>query len=363
MLDNESLIRETEKVENKNGLESPVFFVWGKKQKIFSDVRNYTSNNLKQSVGEWEDRFLTSREEKELFDRYRSTWDKVAFDKIIVSNLWFVVYLAKLIYKNLKSQFNCRDIYLDDLIQSWSIWLIEAAQEFIPEGKKRFLFYAQHDIKRSIFHYINYENSFFRIDTDWWVEKCKVKKINKYIKNVINDNQRDLEKYDLVSFYNEVYPNGFFNNSNKADYYKYLQEGNLSLDKSINELSKEKGEENIKVEWYMWDSIKTEDLEDDIYLRDLLVDEESEKWQPMDMESLGHDLKEVIIHKFHFDEWRKSEILKKFYGLEWNKERDIDELAKHYWVGRNAIRHQKFKALKRLEYSKRVQEILSKYKL
>jgi len=358
MLDNkESLIRETEKEENKNELESSNFFGWEKKQKIISHVRNYTSNNLKQSVGDWENKFLTRDEEKELFDKYRETWNKAIFDKIIVSNLWFVVYLAKLIYNDLKSQFNCRDIYLDDLIQSWSIWLIKAAKEFIPEGKKRFLFYAQHDIKRSIFHYINYENSFFRIETDWWVEKCKVKKINKYIKNTIHENQRELEKYDLVFFYDEAYPNEVFNNSNKADYYKYLQEGNLSIDKSINELSKEKGVENIKVEWYMWDSIKTEDLEDDIYLRDLLVDEKSKKWPPMEMESLRYDIKNLLRSLTG----RQTEILKMYFGLEWFKGYDLKEISRYLRSTTCAVRQQKRKAISHLRQNNFVQEFLRRY--
>lgn len=358
MLDNkESLMKKTEKVGNKNGLESSSFFGWKIRRKYIGDVRNYTSYNLKQSVGEWENRLLTRDEEKELFDRYRKTWDKVVFDKIVVSNLWFVVYLAECIYKDLKSQCSCRDVYLDDLIQSWSIWLIKAAQKYVPERKKRFLFYAQHDIKRSILHYINYENSFFWPELDWWVGKCKVKETNEYIENFIHENQREPENFELESFYYEKY-NENFDNYYKADYYKYMHEGNLSLDKSVKELSKEKGVENIKVEWYMWDFINSENIEDDIYLRDLLVNKEPGERPPLEIESLRHDLNEVMMRRLSP---RDKEILNMYYGLNWYNEHEIEEIAAHYWSRLECVRTSKEKAVRKLRNSYAADKLLRDY--
>jgi DNA-directed RNA polymerase specialized sigma subunit len=61
---------------------------------------------------------LNEDEEKILFKKYRKTGDKAALDKIILTNLRFVIYMAKHFYSGLKSQYNCNDIYLDDLIQA-----------------------------------------------------------------------------------------------------------------------------------------------------------------------------------------------------------------------------------------------------
>jgi DNA-directed RNA polymerase sigma subunit (sigma70/sigma32) len=61
---------------------------------------------------------LDEDEEKKLFKKYIKTGDKAAFDKIVVSNLRFVIYMAKHFFMGLKTQYNCRDIHLDDLIQA-----------------------------------------------------------------------------------------------------------------------------------------------------------------------------------------------------------------------------------------------------
>ncbi len=352
---NESLIRKTEKVENKNGQESSDFFDWDIRKKYICDVGNYISNNLKQSLGGWENRLLTRDEEKELFDRYIETWDKVAFDKIIISNLRFVIYLAECIYKDLKSQYNCRDIYLDDLIQSWSIWLIKAAQEYIPESENRFIFYAHPVVKDSILHYINYENNFFWFELDWWGWMCKVKEMNKYVEIFTQENEREPEDEELEYFYEPIDDLRNLDTRRKVAHYKYITDGNLSIDSSIKELSQEKGIESNKIEWYMWELISNP--EDEIYLRDLLIDDESKNCSHMEWESFKRDLEEIL----NVLTPKQESLLRNLYGL-WlhPKKLSIQEISEIYGWTYESIQSLWQRTIERIK-KKVPPELLRKY--
>ena len=330
------LTAENEKEENKNELRKSGFFVDKKKER--RNIIDYIFNDLKITDTKWNKNLLDEDEEKKLFKKYKKTGNKAAFDKIIVSNLGFVIYMAKHFYLGLKTQYNCKDIHLGDLIQAWNIWLIKSVQKYVPKRGCRFLSYAQHIIKSNLIHYVKYENRFFWANSVYGVPDSKVKQMNKYVEDFLQENEREPEDEELQDFYRDE--NSFEDFSANVWYYKHLTDGTLSLDMNIQELSKIDDKLTNKIRWWISDLFASNDEE--ICMKDLLFDMERENKDLMERESLAYDIN-VILYKL---DDRKREILRMWYWLDWYKVHDIEEIAYTFWVTTAAVRQQKEKAIK-----------------
>lgn len=92
---------------------------------------------------------ITAQEEYDLFQKI-SSGDKEAFNKIIQSNLRFVISVAK--------QYQNQGLGLDDLIADGNVGLIKAAQKFDNQKGFKFISYAVWWIRQSIIQSIA-ENS------------------------------------------------------------------------------------------------------------------------------------------------------------------------------------------------------------
>lgn len=92
---------------------------------------------------------ITAQEEYDLFQKI-SSGDKEAFNKIIQSNLRFVISVAK--------QYQNQGLGLDDLIADGNVGLIKAAQKFDNKKGFKFISYAVWWIRQSIIQSIA-ENS------------------------------------------------------------------------------------------------------------------------------------------------------------------------------------------------------------
>lgn len=324
-----------EQEENKKEVRRPVFLIDKKERR---NIKDYIFNDLKITDTKWNKNLLDEDEEKKLFKKYIKTGNKAAFDKIIVSNLRFVIYMAKHFYSGLKTQYNCRDIYLDDLIQAWNIWLIKAAEKYVPKKGCRFLSYAQHVIKSSFIHYIKYENRFFWATSVYGVPDSKVKQMNKYVENFLQENKREPEDEELQNFYRD-YEDSLEDFSANVWYYRHLTDGVVSLDMNLQELSRKEDKLTDKIRWWIYDLFASDDEKS--RMKDLLVDLERESKQPMEGESLACDI-DRILRKL---DDRKREILKMYYWLGWYKKIDIEDIAYTFWVMIPAIRQQRLRAL------------------
>ena len=345
--------------------KSSDFFTNEWKNNSIVDIRCNTSNKLWQAVDNSKNRVLTEEEERILFDRYIKTWDKAAFDKIIVWNLRFVKYLVKHFYAGLKTVYNCRDIHLNDLIQEWNVWLIEAAQEYNPDENKnlRFITYAQHRIKNCILNYIKYENRFFWAES--WTPESRIKQMNKYVENFIQKNEREPQDEELEEFYEDINPEYNSNNLAKVRYYKFIIDGSLSLDMSIDEAAEGSNLGRDEIKWYMGDLIGREDWEWDwdTYLRDLLVDMEWKEEKLLEKDSLEYDTRKAV----YTLSCRRQHFLWLSYGLNlWPrnppiKEYSIEELALILWTRGENIKDANRKSIKELSENEDVQKLLKKY--
>jgi len=97
---------------------------------------------------------LTADEEKELGRRVQ-TGDKAALQKLIESNLRFVIKIAKKYRKS--------GLPFLDLINEGNIGLMEAARRFDPTRGVRFTSYAVWWIRQAILHYLSQATQVFRV--------------------------------------------------------------------------------------------------------------------------------------------------------------------------------------------------------
>lgn len=97
---------------------------------------------------------LTAEEEKALGYRVQRG-DKEALQKLIESNLRFVIKIAKKYRKS--------GLPFLDLINEGNIGLIEAARRFDPERNVRFTSYAVWWIRQAILHYLSEASQVFRL--------------------------------------------------------------------------------------------------------------------------------------------------------------------------------------------------------
>jgi hypothetical protein len=77
---------------------------------------------------------------------------------------------------------------------------------------------------------------------------CKVKEMNKYVEIFTQENEREPEDEELEYFYEPIDDLRNLDTRRKVAHYKYITDGNLSIDSSIKELSQEKGIESNKIE-------------------------------------------------------------------------------------------------------------------
>lgn len=98
---------------------------------------------------------LTAEEEKELGRRVQQHGDREALQKLIESNLRFVIKIAKKYRKS--------GLPFLDLINEGNIGLMEAARRFDPERGVRFTSYAVWWIRQAILHYLSQASQVFRV--------------------------------------------------------------------------------------------------------------------------------------------------------------------------------------------------------
>ncbi|MGC8869073.1 MAG: sigma-70 family RNA polymerase sigma factor, partial [Sulfurihydrogenibium sp.] len=214
---------------------------------------------------------LSQEEEKELLEKIKAG-DKEAFKKLILSNLRFVINVAK--------KYAGYDVPFQDLISAGNIGLIEAAKRFDSSKGVRFISYAIWWIKQSILNTINIEGEIIK-------KPSKVQNISQKINNAYYYLKDSLQREPSIEeVQNFLKREGIEVEKDIVEYHIFFKQYFLSLDTPI--LT---NDEDIVLS----DTISnagTEDLEKELNQGDLLkcIDELLETLSPRE--------RMIIIHRF-----------------------------------------------------------------
>lgn len=250
---------------------------------------------------------LTSEEELDLIIRYKEQNDQKAKEKIIKHNLKFVISIAK------KYQTPQAKIPLIDLISAGNHGLITAIDKFEHTKGFKFISYAVWWIRHHLMEYIEKNGNQIRIPSN-------ILNLKKRINNLINDlliqkqieyNPDDLYTMGLIT-QEEIKSYKIYNDTIYPD----------SLTKTVNET-------------------------DEVYLLDVISDEENIYNKLIDEEENKFTIKKII-SKSNLNN-KEIDILNSLFGLNGYEEINIYQLSDKYKMTTERIRQIKLILLNKLK--------------
>lgn len=280
----------------------------------FNTLTNEEEKILKQYLKEISRvPILTLKEEIELAKRYRKYGDEEALQKLIVSNLKYVVSIAK--------RYRPKGLSFLDLITEGNIGLITAAKRFDPKRKSKLITYAKWWIMQSIERAIQDHGSTIRLPA---------KKASLYA---------DIQK-------------------TRKDLFK-----ELSREPTSNELT-----EKMKIGTEDFNEVVTA-RNDILSLEDYLLQNEDSELRLEDMisennvpsveENLTLKARAEITEKC-LSELNEKEraVIRLRYGFEGGDGLTLQEVGKRLHLSRERVRQIEQSALKKLRHSQKVNDIL-----
>ena len=237
--------------------------------------------------------------------------DKQALNKLVRSNLKFVVYIAR--------EYEERGLPLDELISEGNLGLMEAANRFDPERGYKFISYAVWWIRQSILRALAKYSRLVRvpINRTWVLQKMT---------NIVNDLEQDLGRAPA------------------------LEEVAKELKMPVEELSENLS--YLKHEVFLEDP--TRPFEDSLSLIDKIGSEEfSAPSSRLIEESMKIDIR-LALESLTPTE---AEVLRKYFGIDRERPLTLLEIGDELNLSRERIRQIKNKALRRLQYFHRREKL------
>jgi len=251
---------------------------------------------------------LTPEEEKE-YVRKAKEGDKTAIEKIILSNLRFVVEIA--------SKYRGMGVPIEDLINEGNIGLMKAIKYFDPKKGVKFISYAIWWIRQSIMKALDEKSQLIRIPSD---QKTKIRKIKKA-------EMEYFQKYGELPTIEELSKiTGLPKKEIEASYEIFHKE--LSLDRPFTESEKRTWEEMLEQ--------KALPSPEEFYKKEYI--------------------KERIKKSLNELDKKEREIISLYFGIEDDIPRSLEEIGKIMNLSKERVRQLKERALLKLK------EKLSKYK-
>lgn len=247
---------------------------------------------------------LVSIDEEVILARQIKDGDSKALDKLIRSNLRFVVSVAK--------QYQNQGLTLPDLINEGNLGLIKAAERYDETKGFKFISYAVWWIRQSILQAVAEQSRIVRLPMN---KIGSISKINKAFTKLEQDYQREPISEEIAEM--------------------------LTLQIKIVEEALESSNFHIST-----DAPLSENAGDDITLYDTII--KSDAPSP-DISLINDSLKIEIERVLGTLSSRKSEILRYYFGLIGEHPLSIDEIAVKLGVTNESVRHIKGKALKNLK--------------
>ncbi len=250
---------------------------------------------------------LLSREEEEELLKKVKERDKEALDKLIVSNLRFVVSIA--------SQYTEYGVPLADLIAAGNVGLVEAAKKFDPSKGNKFITYAVWWIRQAITDIIWHETDIIKKPNRMHVYSGRVNKAYLHLKETLD---REPTIDEVAS---------------------YLEEQGLKVDRSIIE--------NTLLHKKIFLSLDTPIQSDD---DDLTLESTLSNYNTEDVERniVEEDLKRIINELLETLPPRERTVIIHRYGLNGEEPKTLEEIGKMLNISRERVRQIEIKALKRI---------------
>ncbi|WP_028950720.1 sigma-70 family RNA polymerase sigma factor [Sulfurihydrogenibium subterraneum] len=249
---------------------------------------------------------LTPQEEKETLEKIQ-LGDKEAFKKLVLSNLRFVINVAK--------RYAGYGIPLQDLISAGNIGLIEAAKRFDPSKGVRFISYAIWWIKQSIINTISHEGDIIKKPSKVQNLYQKISNAYFYLKDSLN---REPSVEEIHSF---LLREGIEIEKDTIESYLFFNQYFVSLDEPI--IS---SDEDI----YLSDTISKSGTEE---IEKKLVDEDILKSIDDLLETLSPRERQIVIHRF---------------GLYGKEPKTLKEVGDIVGISRERVRQIEIRLLKKL---------------
>lgn len=270
--------------------------------KITNSITNRDEGTLNKYLADVSNiEMITVEEEIELARKIRVEDDEQAMNKLVRSNLRFVISVAK--------QYQGQGLPLQDLINEGNMGLIKAATKFDETKGFKFISYAVWWIRQSILQALSEQSRTVRVPYN------QITNINK-LKRQHNELEQKFGREPTVSELVEI---GDFNND-KVDELMRLKYRPLSIDSKVN------------------------DSEDDTYLS-LMEDENTIKPEENSMkESLSTDLNRVLSNL----KPKESEIIRAYFGIG-EEEKTLSEVSQVVGLTRERVRQIKERAIKKLK--------------
>ena len=268
--------------------------------KINKSITNRSSAALDKYLSEIaKEPLLTVDEEVELAQRIHSG-DKEALDKLVRSNLRFVVSVAK--------QYQNGELTLSDLVNEGNVGLIKAAEKFDETRGFKFISYAVWWIRQSIMQALAEQSRLVRLPLN---QVGLLNKINKTIADFVQEHERQPSLHELARLVD-------VDESKIAETLSASSRG-ASLDAPFQD-----GEENSLISVLSDDSAPAAD-------------------NGMDLESLSTDLEQILKEL----KPREIQVLKMSFGIGCN-EKTLEEIADTLGLTRERVRQIREKSLKKL---------------
>ncbi len=249
---------------------------------------------------------LSAEEEKEIAQKAKEG-DKEALEKLIKSNLRFVVNVAK--------NYTGYGIPFQELISAGNIGLIEAAKRFDPERGVRFISYAIWWIKQSILQTIQNQKDIIKIPQKTQNLSIKIDTAYLSLKEELN---REPKYSEIKQFLKEK--EGLEIDEETIENYLLIKRHSVSLDMPIDS---EEGTFFID----LVTKHSTKDIEENI------VKESIKKEIDYVLSHLNERERYIIIHRF---------------GLDDNEPKTLREIGKDLGISRERVRQIEMRALKKI---------------
>ncbi len=272
-----------------------------KQLKISNKITNRDSDSIKSYLFEISKTPLLSEEEELILTSKAKEGDEKAREKLVVSNLKFVVSVAK--------QYQNYGLLFEDLINEGNIGLIKASERFDPSRGFKFISYAVWWIRQAILESIANNGKSIRIPGN---QITFIQKIKKCSKEFSQYNDREPTEEEIAEIMDEdVYKiSMLLRNDNKI----------ASLDTPIGEESDES--------FNLYDLISANE-ENNI---DFLMDKDS---LLKDIESVMNTLNP-----------RHKEMIAMYFGIIGYPKMTLDEIGEYFSLTRERVRQIKDTAIK-----------------